>query len=92
MANWRVRNDLLIANAGSTTRRQPGTTALSSLGVAFCRDCAISDWKTAQGTDSDHYWITFCAFVGTSLDAIAPSKHARALYAWSKARWQELEN
>ncbi|KAH8617747.1 putative Reverse transcriptase (RNA dependent DNA polymerase) [Trypanosoma vivax] len=32
----------------------------------------------------------FDAFVGTSLDVIAPSKPARALYAWNTVRWNEF--
>ncbi|KAH8615081.1 hypothetical protein ERJ75_000488500 [Trypanosoma vivax] len=92
MAHWCVQNGPSSANGGSAARRQPGTAALSSLDGTLCRDCEISNWKSTMGTDSDHYWITFDVFVGTSLDVIAPSKPARALYAWSKARWKELEN
>ncbi|CCD19268.1 hypothetical protein, conserved, partial [Trypanosoma vivax Y486] len=33
----------------------------------------------------------FDVFVGTSLDVIAPSKPARALHAWNKARWNEFK-
>ncbi|KAH8610289.1 putative Endonuclease reverse transcriptase [Trypanosoma vivax] len=90
IADWCVQHDLSIANAGSATRRQPGTAALSSPDITLCRDCEISNWKSTLGTDSDHYWITFDVFVGTSLDAIAPSKPARAPYAWNKARWNEF--
>ncbi|KAG8339495.1 putative Endonuclease reverse transcriptase [Trypanosoma vivax] len=90
IVDWCVQSALTIANAGSATIRQPGTAALSSPDITLCRDCEISNWKSTLGTGSDHYWITFDSFVGTSLNAIAPSKPARALYAWSKARWQEL--
>ncbi|KAG8340667.1 hypothetical protein TRVL_08506 [Trypanosoma vivax] len=90
IVDWCVRNGLSIANALSATRRQPGTAASSSPGIALCRDCEISNWQSALSPDSDHYWITFCAFVGTSLDAIAPSKPARALHAWNKARRNEF--
>ncbi|KAG8343361.1 hypothetical protein TRVL_05814 [Trypanosoma vivax] len=92
VVDWCVQNCLKIANAGSATRRQPGTVAQSSPDIALRRGCEISNWKSAMGTDSDHYWITFDAFVGTSLDAIGPSKPARAPHAWNKARWNELEN
>ncbi|KAG8343218.1 hypothetical protein TRVL_05955 [Trypanosoma vivax] len=78
IVDWCVQNDLSIANAGSATRRQPGTAALSSPDITLCRDCEISNWKSTLSPDSDHYWIAFDVFVGTSLDAIAPSKHARA--------------
>ncbi|KAG8340039.1 hypothetical protein TRVL_09135 [Trypanosoma vivax] len=78
IVDWCVQNDLSIANAESATRRQTGTAALLSLGIAFCRDCEISDWKCALSPDSDHHWITLDAFVGTSLSAIAPPKHPRA--------------
>ncbi|CCD20862.1 hypothetical protein, conserved [Trypanosoma vivax Y486] len=90
MADWCVQNDLSIANAGSATRRQPGTAALSSPNITLCRDCEISNWKSTLRPDSDRYWIAFDALVGTSLDAIGPSKHARAPYAWNKARWNEF--
>ncbi|CCD20566.1 hypothetical protein, conserved, partial [Trypanosoma vivax Y486] len=90
IVDWCVRNGLSIANTGSATRRQPGTAALSSPDITLCRDCEISNWKSALSPDSDRYWITFCAFVDTSLDVIAPSKPARALYAWNKARWNEF--
>ncbi|KAH8605694.1 hypothetical protein ERJ75_001586200 [Trypanosoma vivax] len=90
IVDWCVQSALSIANAGSATMRQPGTPALSSPDITLRRDCEISNWKSTLGTDSGHCWITFDAFVGTSLDAIAPSKHARALYAWSKVRCQEL--
>ncbi|CCD19869.1 hypothetical protein, conserved (fragment), partial [Trypanosoma vivax Y486] len=83
IVDWCVQNDLSIANTGSATRRQPGTAALSSPDITLCRDCEISNRKPALSPDSDHYWITFDVFVGTSLDAIAPSKPARALNAWS---------
>ncbi|KAH8613211.1 hypothetical protein ERJ75_000811800 [Trypanosoma vivax] len=42
------------------------------------------------GPNTDHYWIKFDAFVGTSLDLIPPSKTARAQHAWHKARWKEF--
>ncbi|KAH8612746.1 hypothetical protein ERJ75_000855500 [Trypanosoma vivax] len=81
IVDWCAQNGLSIANAGSATRRQPGTPALSSPEIALCRDCEISNWKFTLSTDTDHYWITFDAFAGTSLCAIAPSKPARAPYA-----------
>ncbi|KAH8603935.1 hypothetical protein ERJ75_001758800 [Trypanosoma vivax] len=90
MVDWCVQNGLWIANAGPATRRQPGTAALSSPDIALCRGCEIPNWESTLSTDSDRYCITFDAFVGTSLGAIAPSKHARALYAWCKARWNEF--
>ncbi|CCD20127.1 reverse transcriptase (RNA-dependent DNA polymerase) [Trypanosoma vivax Y486] len=90
--DWWVQNDLSIANTGSAAGRQPGTAALSSPDITLCRDCEISNWKSTLSTDSDHYWITLDVFVGegTSLDVIAPSKPARALYVWSKVRWHEF--
>ncbi|CCD18905.1 retrotransposon hot spot protein (RHS) [Trypanosoma vivax Y486] len=88
--DWCVQNDLSIANTGSATRRQPGTGALSSLDIALFRDCEVSNWQSTLSPDSDHYWIGFDAFVGTSLDVIAPSKPARAPHAWNKARWNEF--
>ncbi|KAG8341547.1 hypothetical protein TRVL_07629 [Trypanosoma vivax] len=90
IVGWCVQSDLLIANAGLAIRRQPGTAARSSPGIMFCGDCEISNWQSALSTDSDHYCITFGAFVGTSLDVIAPSKPTRALHAWNKARWNEF--
>ncbi|KAG8343433.1 reverse transcriptase (RNA-dependent DNA polymerase) [Trypanosoma vivax] len=90
VVDWCVQNGLSIANTGLATRRQPCTAALSSLDGTLCRDCEISNWKLALSPDSDHYWITFDAYVGTSLYAVAPSKHACALYAWNKARWNEF--
>ncbi|KAH8603223.1 hypothetical protein ERJ75_001842400 [Trypanosoma vivax] len=90
IVDWCVQSGLSIANAGSATGRQPGTAALSPPDITLCRDCEISNWKSALSPDSDHYWITFDAFAGTRLDVIAPSKPARALYAWSKARWHEF--
>ncbi|KAH8605416.1 hypothetical protein ERJ75_000120500 [Trypanosoma vivax] len=90
IVDWCVQNGLAIANAGSATRRQPGTAALSSPDIALCRDCEISNWKSALSPDSGHCWITFDALVGNILDAIAPSKPACALYAWSKAMCQEF--
>ncbi|CCD19714.1 hypothetical protein, conserved, partial [Trypanosoma vivax Y486] len=90
IVDWCVQNDLSIANTGSATRRQPGTAALSSPDIVLRRGCAISNWKSTLSTDSDHCWITFDVFVGTSLDVIAPSKPARAPYAWNKARWNEF--
>ncbi|CCD18578.1 hypothetical protein, conserved in T. vivax, (fragment), partial [Trypanosoma vivax Y486] len=78
IADWCVENGLSIANAGSATRRQPGTAALPPLDVAFCRDCKVCGLKSALSPDSGHYWITFDAFVGANLDAIASSKPARA--------------
>ncbi|CCD21155.1 hypothetical protein, conserved, partial [Trypanosoma vivax Y486] len=90
--DWCAQNDLSIANTGSATRRQPGTAALSSPDITLCRDCEISNWKSTLSTDSDHYWITLDVFVGegTSLDVIAPSKPARALYARNKRRRYEF--
>ncbi|KAH8605222.1 putative Endonuclease reverse transcriptase [Trypanosoma vivax] len=88
--DWCVQNGLSIANAGSATRRQPGTAALSAPDIALCRDCEVSNWKSTLSTDSDHYWITFDVFVGTSLAATAPSKHTRALHACKKAMWNEF--
>ncbi|KAH8612218.1 hypothetical protein ERJ75_000911100 [Trypanosoma vivax] len=38
---------------------------------------------------SDHYWITFDAFVGTSWTRLLPP-NARAPHAWNKARWHEF--
>ncbi|CCD21106.1 putative RNase H putative (RNA dependent DNA polymerase) [Trypanosoma vivax] len=90
IVDWCVQNDLSIANTGSATRRQPGTAALSSPDITLCRDCEISNLKYTLSPDSDRYWITFDAFVGTSLNVIAPSKPARALYAWNKARWNDF--
>ncbi|KAH8606405.1 putative Endonuclease reverse transcriptase [Trypanosoma vivax] len=90
IVDWCVQNDLSIANAGSASRQQPGTAALSSPDITLCRDCEISNRKSTLSPDSDHYWITFDVFAGTSLDAIAPSKHPRALYAWNKARWNDF--
>ncbi|KAH8616478.1 hypothetical protein ERJ75_000476000 [Trypanosoma vivax] len=86
IVDWCVQNDLPIANTGSATRRQPDTAARPSPDIAFCRDCEISNWKSTLSPDSDHHWITFDAFVGTGPDVIAPSKPARAPYAWNKAR------
>ncbi|CCD19322.1 hypothetical protein, conserved, partial [Trypanosoma vivax Y486] len=85
-----VQNNLSCANAGSATGRQPETAAPLPPDIALCRDCEISNWKSALSPDSDHYWITLGAFVGTSLDVIAPSKPARALYVWSKARCNDF--
>ncbi|CCD18528.1 hypothetical protein, conserved, partial [Trypanosoma vivax Y486] len=90
IVDWCVLNGLPIANAGSAAGRQPGTAALPPLDVAFYRGCEVCGLKSALSPHSDHYWITFDAFVGTSLDAIAPSKPARALNAWNKARWCEF--
>ncbi|KAH8617690.1 hypothetical protein ERJ75_000349900 [Trypanosoma vivax] len=87
---WCVQNGLPIANAGSTTRRQPGTAALTSPEITLRRDSEISNWKVTLSLDSDRYWITFDAFAGTSLCAFAPTKPARALNAWNKARWNEF--
>ncbi|KAH8620215.1 hypothetical protein ERJ75_000087900 [Trypanosoma vivax] len=56
----------------------------------LCRDCEISNWQSELSTDSDYHWIAFDALVDTSLNVIAPSKPARALHAWRKARWQEF--
>ncbi|KAH8616895.1 hypothetical protein ERJ75_000433600 [Trypanosoma vivax] len=88
IVDWCVKSSLSIANAGSATRRQTGTAALLSLGIAFCRGCEVSDWKSALGPHSDHHWITLDAFVGTSLSVIAPPKHPRALRARNKVRRQ----
>ncbi|KAG8340677.1 hypothetical protein TRVL_08493 [Trypanosoma vivax] len=88
--DWCVQNDLPIGNAGSATRRQPGTAALTSPEIAFRRDCEIPNWKSTLSLDSDRYWVTFDAFAGTSLNVIAPSKPARALHAWNKVRWNEF--
>ncbi|CCD18828.1 putative Endonuclease reverse transcriptase [Trypanosoma vivax] len=90
IVDWCAQNDMSIGNAESATRREPGTAQLSSLDGALCRDCEVSNWKSTLSTDSDHYWITFDAFVGHSLCAIAPFKRDRALYAWIKARWREF--
>ncbi|CCD20866.1 hypothetical protein, conserved [Trypanosoma vivax Y486] len=90
IVDWCGKSDLSIANAGSATGRQPGTAALSPLDVALCRDCKVCGLKSALSPHSDRYWITFEVFVGTSLDAIAPSKPARATHAWNKARWHEF--
>ncbi|KAH8611346.1 putative Endonuclease reverse transcriptase [Trypanosoma vivax] len=88
--DWCVQNDLSIANAGSATRRQLGAAALASPDITVCRDCEVSNWKSTLSPDSVHYWATLDAFVGTGLDAIAPSKRARAPYAWNKARLNEF--
>ncbi|CCD12672.1 hypothetical protein, unlikely [Trypanosoma congolense IL3000] len=80
IVDWCVQNDRRIANTGLATRRQPGTAALSLPDTTLCRDCEISNWKSSLSPDSDHHWITFDVFVGTSLDVIAPSKPVRALY------------
>ncbi|KAH8608461.1 hypothetical protein ERJ75_000566700 [Trypanosoma vivax] len=90
IVDWCVQNGLSIANAGSAARRQPGTAAQSSPAMTLCRDCKICGWKSTLSPDSDHYWITLDAFVGSSLDVIASSKHASATYAWNKARWHEF--
>ncbi|KAG8340252.1 hypothetical protein TRVL_08918 [Trypanosoma vivax] len=90
IVDWCVQNDLSIANTGSATRRQPCTTALSSRDITLCRDCEMSNWKSTLSPINDHYWITFDVSVATSLDVIAPSKPARAPYAWKKARCQEF--
>ncbi|KAH8617831.1 putative Endonuclease reverse transcriptase [Trypanosoma vivax] len=90
IVDWCVQNDLLIANTGSATKRQPGTAALSSLDIALRRDCEISNWESTLRPNSDHYWITLDVFVETSLYAIAPSKPTRALYASKKARCKEF--
>ncbi|KAH8603222.1 hypothetical protein ERJ75_001692300 [Trypanosoma vivax] len=90
IVDWCVQKGLSIANAGSAAGRQPGTAALSSPDITLCRDWEICVWKSALSPQSDHYWITFDAFVGTSPDAIAPSKPARAPHAWNKARWHEF--
>ncbi|KAG8345586.1 hypothetical protein TRVL_03591 [Trypanosoma vivax] len=90
IVDWCVQNDLPIANSGSAAMRQPGTAALPSPDMTLCRDCEISNWKSTLSPDSDHYWITFDVFAGTSLDAIAPSKPARALYTRNKARRNEF--
>ncbi|CCD16992.1 unnamed protein product [Trypanosoma congolense IL3000] len=90
IVDWCVQNDMRIANTGLATRRQPGTAALSSPDITLCRDCEISNWKSALSPDSDHHWITFDVFVGTSLDVIAPSRPVRALYSWNKARWNDF--
>ncbi|KAH8610965.1 hypothetical protein ERJ75_001035900 [Trypanosoma vivax] len=86
IVDWCVQNGLSIANGGSATRREPDAAALSSPYITLCTNCDIYDWKSTLDPDGDHYWITFDVFVGTSLDVIAPSKPARALYAWNKAR------
>ncbi|KAH8607140.1 hypothetical protein ERJ75_001473000 [Trypanosoma vivax] len=67
-----------------------GTAALSSKDITLCRDCVISNWKSTLSPGSDHCRVTFDAFVGASLDVIAPSKPSRAPYAWNKARWNEF--
>ncbi|KAH8606509.1 hypothetical protein ERJ75_001506600 [Trypanosoma vivax] len=90
IVDWCVQNGLSIANAGSAARRQPGTGAQSSPDITLCRDCEVCGLKYTLSPHSDRYWITFDAFVGTSLDAIASSKHARATHAWNKARWHEF--
>ncbi|KAH8604678.1 hypothetical protein ERJ75_001694400 [Trypanosoma vivax] len=90
IVDWCVQSGLSIANAGSANRRQPGTAALSSSDITLCRDWEISNRKSALSPHSDHYWITFDAFVGASLDATASSKPARAPHAWNKARWHEF--
>ncbi|CCD19996.1 hypothetical protein, conserved in T.vivax [Trypanosoma vivax Y486] len=66
IVDWCVRNDPLITNTESAARRQPSTPALSSLDITLCRDCEISNWKPALSPESERYWITFDAFVGTS--------------------------
>ncbi|KAH8606630.1 hypothetical protein ERJ75_001494200 [Trypanosoma vivax] len=74
IADWCVQNGLPIANTGSAAGRQPRTAALSSQDIALYRDCEIPNWMPTLGPNSDHYWIKFDAFVGASLDLIAPPK------------------
>ncbi|CCD18729.1 hypothetical protein, conserved in T. vivax, (fragment), partial [Trypanosoma vivax Y486] len=90
IVDWRAQNGLSIANAGSASRRQQGTAAPLSSDITLRRDREISNWKSTLSPDSDRYWITFDAFVGTNLDAIAPSKPARAPHAWNEAKRQEF--
>ncbi|KAH8613399.1 putative Endonuclease reverse transcriptase [Trypanosoma vivax] len=90
IVDWCVQNGLPIANTGSAAGRQPRTAGRSSPDIALCRDRDSSNWMSTLSTDSDHHWIKFNVFVGTSLDVIAPSKPARAQHAWSKARWKEF--
>ncbi|CCD15172.1 unnamed protein product [Trypanosoma congolense IL3000] len=90
IVDWCVQNNRRITHTGLATRRQPGTAALSSPDTTLCRDCEISNRKSALSPDSDHHWIAFDVFVGTSLDVIAPSKPVRALYSWNKARWNDF--
>ncbi|KAH8607736.1 hypothetical protein ERJ75_001382000 [Trypanosoma vivax] len=94
IVDWCAQSCLSIDNAGSATRRPGGSRARQHWRhrASRCVETPRSKWKPTRGPDSDHYWITFDAFVGTSLDVIAPSERARALNAWSKARWKELEN
>ncbi|CCD17364.1 unnamed protein product [Trypanosoma congolense IL3000] len=92
IVDWCVQNNRRIANTGLATRRQRGTVALSSPDTTLCRDCEVSNWKSALTPYSDHHWIPFDVFVGVSLDVTAPSKTARALYSWNKARWNEFRN
>ncbi|KAG8341478.1 hypothetical protein TRVL_07694 [Trypanosoma vivax] len=87
---WCVQSDLSIANAGSATRRQPGTAAPPTPDITFCRDCEVSNWKSTLSTDSDYHWIAFDALLDTSLNVIAPSKPACAPHAGHKARWNEF--
>ncbi|CCD18742.1 hypothetical protein ERJ75_001034500 [Trypanosoma vivax] len=90
IVDWCVQNGLSIANGGSATRREPDAAALSSPYITLCTNCDIYDWKSTLDPDGDHYWITFDAFAGASLEAIAPSIPARALYAWKTQRWNEF--
>ncbi|KAH8619824.1 hypothetical protein ERJ75_000124400 [Trypanosoma vivax] len=90
IVNWCVQNGLSIANTELATMLQPGKAAWWSPGITLCRDCEISNWKSTLAPSGDHYWVTFDLFVGTSLCAIAPSKHPRAPHAWNKARWNEF--
>ncbi|CCD15859.1 unnamed protein product, partial [Trypanosoma congolense IL3000] len=85
--HWCLQNDMRVANTGLATRRQLGTAALLSPDITLCRDCEISNWKSALSPDTDHHWVSFDVFVGASLDVMAPSKPVRALYSWNKARW-----
>ncbi|KAH8611079.1 putative Endonuclease reverse transcriptase [Trypanosoma vivax] len=90
IVDWCVENGLSIANTGSATRRQPGTRTFSSPDITLCRGYEVSNWKYALSTDIDHDLITFDVFAGASLEAIAPSIPARALYAWKTQRWNEF--
>ncbi|KAH8606525.1 hypothetical protein ERJ75_001506200 [Trypanosoma vivax] len=92
IVDWCVQNGLSIANAGSATRRQPDTAALWSPDITLCRDWEISNRKSALSPHSDHYWIIFDAFVGTSLDAIASSKPAVQRTRGTRRGGTSLEN
>ncbi|CCD12736.1 unnamed protein product [Trypanosoma congolense IL3000] len=79
-----------VGSAGEVTRRQPCTALLSTPYIVLYRDCEVSCWAPVVSPDSDRFWITFDIIVGVGTEVIAPSKPARALHAWNKARWDEF--